>query len=115
MRRTDDDHRVPDLLFCRAEDATHRGAQRAELVGEVGSPSDESCPELGFHADLGGREVLVLHPADRRAGSFRLAGDHLLPVSQDADGGVRSEVLGVWSTTRGATPDLRRDDVSATL
>lgn len=113
--RSADDYRVPDLMFCRPEDVTHRGAEGAELVVEVRSPDDESYARLGFYAGLGVREVLVLHPADRRAEMFRLVGDRLLPVSADADGGVRSEVLGVWFITRGAVLDLRWDGGSATL
>ena len=113
--RADDDYRVPDLLFCRPQDVTHRGAERAELVVEVRSPDDESYAKLDFYASLRVREVLVLHPGDRRAELFRLVGERLLPVSADAEGGVRSEVLGVRFTTRGTSLDLRWDGGSATL
>ena len=113
--RADDDYRVPDLLFCRPEDVTHRGAERAELVVEVRSPDDESYAKLDFYAALGVREVLVLHPDDRRAELFRLAGDRLLPVSGDEGGGVCSEVLEVRFTTRDGALELRWDGGSATV
>ncbi|RBY80937.1 hypothetical protein DQ238_07850 [Geodermatophilus sp. TF02-6] len=93
--RAADDYRVPDLLFCRPEHASERGAEGAELVVEVRSPGDETYAELEFYAAVGVREVLVAHPDDRTVELFRLAGDRMLPVTGDAEGAVRSDVLGV--------------------
>lgn len=58
----------------------------------------------------------MLHAlGDRRAELSRLVGDQLLLVSGDADGGVRSEALGIWFVTRGTALELRWDGGSATF
>jgi Uma2 family endonuclease len=93
--RAADDYRVPDQLYCRPEHLSDRGAEGAELVVEVRSPDDETYRKLPFYAALGVREVLVLHPAPRRAELYRLVEDQLLPVQADAAGELASDVLGV--------------------
>ena len=96
--RSDDDYRVPDQLHARAEQLSERGVEGAELVVEVRSPRDETYEKFDFYIALGVREVLVLHPDDRRAELFRLIEDRLLPVSTTG-GVVESEVLGVQLAT----------------
>jgi Uma2 family endonuclease len=95
---TDDNYRVPDQLYRRPEHGSERGAERAELVVEVRSPNDDTYRKLDFYAAAGVREVLVLHPDDRRAELFRLVDGRLLPVSA-ANGVVESDVLGVGLAT----------------
>ncbi|MBN9101811.1 MAG: Uma2 family endonuclease [Pseudonocardia sp.] len=96
--RSDADYRVPDQLYARAEQLSERGVEGAEVVAEVRSPRDETYEKFDFYIALGVREVLVLHPGDRRAELFRLIEDRLLPVS--TSGGVaESEVLGIGLST----------------
>ena len=87
-------YRVPDQLFCRPEHLSERGAEGAELVVEIRSPDDDTYAKLHFYAAAGVREMLVLHPKDRRAELFRAVGGRLLPTSTAADG-LASEVLGI--------------------
>ncbi len=94
--RTDDDYKVPDQLFRRPDQGSERGAEGAELVVEVRSPGDETYRKFDSYAALGVTEVLVLHPADRRAELFRLVEDRLLPVSADASGSVEVTTLGIY-------------------
>lgn len=93
------DYRVPDLLFCRPEHLSERGAEGADLVVEVRSPDDESYEKLDFYAARGVREVLVLHPKGRRFELFRTVGGRLTIVSNDASGSVTSDVLGIRLAT----------------
>jgi Uma2 family endonuclease len=95
----DDDYRVPDLLFRRPDQGSERGAEGAELVVEIRSPNDETYVKLPFYAQIGVREVLVLHPEDRRVELFRPVAGQMLPVTADASGGLRCEVLGIWLLT----------------
>jgi Uma2 family endonuclease len=97
--RAADDYRVPDQLYCRPEHLSDRGAEGAELVVEVRSEGDETYRKLPFYAAAGVREVLVLHPHDRRAELFRAVDGELRPVSADAERGLRSDVLGVHLRT----------------
>lgn len=96
-----DDYRVPDQLHCRPEQCSERGAEGAELVVEVRSPDDETYAKLDFYARCGVREMLIAHPRGRRVELLRAVGGRLLPVSADAEGGARSEVLGARFTTAG--------------
>lgn len=111
--RDERDYRVPDQLYCRPEDVSERGAERAELVVEVRSPDDESYAKLAFYAALRVREVLVVHPGEARAELFRLAGDQMFLVGSDADGAVRSDVLGVRFGPVGGRLGLTWDGGSA--
>lgn len=65
---------------------------------EIRSPRDESYRKFPFYVAVGVREVLVLHPADRRAELFRLVDGELRPVGPARDG-LHCEVLDVWLTT----------------
>ncbi len=92
---TEDNFRVPDLLFRREEHGSERGAEGAELVVELRSPNDETYLKLPFFAQCGVREFLVLHPTEHRAELFRLVKGELVPVQADADGALHSDVLGI--------------------
>ena len=113
--RSADDYRVLDLLFCRAEHVSDRGAEGADLVIELRSAGDETYAKLDFYAALGVGEVLVVHPADRAVELFRLVDSRLLPVSTDAEGGLHSDVLGVRCTTHDDALHLSWHAGSATL
>jgi Uma2 family endonuclease len=92
-------YRVPDLLFCRSEHLSERGAEGADMVVEIRSPDDESYEKLDFYAAVGVREVLVLHPKGRRFELFRVVEGRLTIVSTDASGAVTSDVLAISLAT----------------
>ncbi|HEY2763047.1 MAG TPA: Uma2 family endonuclease [Pseudonocardiaceae bacterium] len=91
--RTSDDYRVPDQLYCRPEHRSERTAKGAELVVEILAEDDETYEKISFYRGLGVREVLIVHPLQRRVELLRVVGDQMLPVSGDVDGAVRSDVL----------------------
>lgn len=97
--RADDDYRVPDQLYCRPEQQSDRGAERAELVVEIRSKDDETYEKIGFYTQVGVREMLIVHPTGRGVELLRTTGDRLLPVTSDAQGALRSEVLGAQFAT----------------
>ncbi|MGH3903353.1 MAG: Uma2 family endonuclease [Pseudonocardiaceae bacterium] len=97
--RASDDYRVPDQLFCRPEHESERGAEGAELVIEIRSEGDETYEKIGFYAGLGVREMLIVHPQGRWVELLRAVGGRLLPVTADAEGAVRCEVLGAQFAT----------------
>jgi len=92
---TDLDYRVPDQVYARPELSTERGVDGpAEVVVELISPGDETYAKLGFYADLGVGEVLVIHPEERRLELFVTRGEGAVLVQPDDAGRVRSEALG---------------------
>lgn len=92
---TDTDYRVPDHVYARPELATERGVDGpAEVVVELRSPDDETYDKLGFYANLGVSEVLVVHPLERRVELFVLRGGQMVLVQPDAEEQVRSNGLG---------------------
>ncbi len=92
---TDRDYRVPDHVYARPELATERGVDGpAEVVVELASPGDETYAKLGFYADLGVGEVLVVHPEERRVELFVFRGRSAVLVQGDDAGAVRSDALG---------------------
>lgn len=80
--------RVPDQLYSRSDDLSDRGVEGADLVVEIRSPGDETYDKIPFYAACGVREMLIVHPADRRFELLRLADGELRPVDDK-----RSEVL----------------------
>ena len=96
----EDDYRIPDLVFARPENVTHRGVDgRAELVAEILSPGDETYDKLDFYADLQVQEVLVVDPEACTAELFVLRAGRLYSALPDADGSLRSGTLGVALVT----------------
>ncbi|MGQ0574153.1 MAG: Uma2 family endonuclease [Pseudonocardia sp.] len=93
--RRDDDYRVPDQLYCRPEHCSERGAEGAEVVVEVRSDGDDTYRKFEFYAELGVREVLVLHQRPRGVELFRLVDGRYVAVSPAEDGTVLSQVLGL--------------------
>lgn len=93
------DYRVPDQFFRRADQRSARGAEGAELVVEIRSPRDETYEKIGYYAAVGVREMLILHPGDRRVELLRAVGGSLVPVQPKSDGSVESEVLGITLRT----------------
>ncbi|SFO22027.1 Endonuclease, Uma2 family (restriction endonuclease fold) [Pseudonocardia ammonioxydans] len=108
------DYRVPDQSYCRPEHLSERGTEGAELVVEVRSAGDETYDKIDFYAAAGVRELLVVHPGDRRAEVFRSVGGRLLPVQ--ATGGVLGlETLEVELRTGAGVLHLTWDDGSAEI
>ena len=113
--RADDDYRVPDQLFCRQHHLSERGAEGAELVVEVRSARDETYDKSPWYAQMGVREMVVLHPQDRRVELFRALGGQLVPVQPGAEGELLSEVLGVTLRTVDGKLEITWDGGSATV
>ena len=112
--RTATDYRVPDQSYCRPEHLSERGTEGAELVVEVRSAGDETYDKIDFYAAAGVRELLVVHPGDRRAEVFRSVGGRLLPVQ--ATGGVLGlETLEVELRTGAGVLHLTWGDGSAEI
>jgi Uma2 family endonuclease len=99
LYRSADDWRIPDQLYYRPEQRSDRGAEGAELVIEIRSKGDETDGKKDFYAGLGVREMLIVQPEGRTFDLLRLVGDQWLVVSSNAEGGVRSEVLGAQFAT----------------
>lgn len=90
---------LPDQAYYRPEHQSDRGAERAELVVEIRSNDDETYDKIGFYAQVGVREMLIVHLEGRWIELLRAVGSRLLPVSADAHGVLRSEVLGAQFAT----------------
>jgi Uma2 family endonuclease len=89
------DHRVPDLVFFRPEHLSDRGVEGAELVVEIRSKGDETYDKIDFYSLVGAREMIVVHPHERRVELFRALGGRLVPVQPAPTGELTSEVLGI--------------------
>lgn len=96
----DRDYRVTDLIFARPDNASDRGVDgTAELVIEILSPGDESYDKLGFYAELGVGEVMIVDPATRTVELFVLTGGRLERAAPDATGALVVTSLGVSLAT----------------
>jgi Uma2 family endonuclease len=113
--RSDDDYRVPDQLFSRPEHLSERGAEGADLVVGIRSPEDETYDKIDFYARMGVREMLVVHPKDRRVELFRAVGGRLMPVQPGPDGALESDVLGITLRTVDGKLEITWDGGSATV
>jgi Uma2 family endonuclease len=97
---TDNDYRVPDLVFAEPARRAERGIEGgAELVVEIRSPGDESYAKLSWYAALGVREMLVVDPATMAAELFRGVESVVTPVTVGSDGVLTSDVLGTGFAT----------------
>lgn len=100
LYRTAQDYRVPDQQYVRPETVTDRGSgEGADLVVELRSPGDESFAKLDWYAAIHVRELLVVDVATREVHLFAGVDGRPVLVGPDADGVVRSRVLGVGFTT----------------
>ncbi|MGI9004137.1 MAG: Uma2 family endonuclease [Pseudonocardia sp.] len=113
--RTAQDYRVPDQLYCRPDQLSDRGTEGAELVVEIRSAGDDTYDKIDWYAALGVRELLVVHPADRCVELLRAVHGRLLPVTADAEGAVRSDVLAVRMCTTGKRLRLAWDGGEAEI
>lgn len=109
------DFRVPDQLYCRADQWSERGAEGAELVVEIRSPGDETYDKIDWYAALGVREMLIVHPQGRRFELLGNVGGRLLPVSPHSGGVFRSEVLDIGLVTVEEQLELTWEDGTARI
>lgn len=113
--RAADDFRVPDQLYRRPEDGSHRGAERAELVVEVRSDGDETYRKIPWYSAMGVREMIVLHPRPRRVELFQAVDGELRPTIPAPDGSYLCEVLDVRLRTVEGVLHLSWDGGSAEI
>jgi Uma2 family endonuclease len=113
--RASDDYRVPDQLYCRPEHLSDRGVEGADLVVEVRSDRDETYDKIPWYAQMGVKEMLVVHPHDRRVELFRALGGQLIPVQSGAGGELVSEVLAATFRTVDGKLEITWDGGSATV
>lgn len=99
LYRTATDYRVPDQQYVHPEQLSDRGTEGAELVVEIRSDDDDTYDKVDWYAAVRVREMVIVHPQERRVELLRATGDRLLPVTADAGGVVRSDVLGVGFLT----------------
>lgn len=91
-----DDYRVPDLIVARHEHVSDEAVEGpALLVVEILSPGDETYDKLGFFAELGVEEVLVVEPLTKAVELFVLRGGRLVAALPDGDGTVTLSSLGL--------------------
>ncbi|MEO7443302.1 MAG: Uma2 family endonuclease [Acidimicrobiales bacterium] len=89
-------YRIPDLAFYRREHASEFGIDgRVELAVEIRSPHDETYEKLGFYAEIGVQELLVVHPVTCQVELFALLDGRLELTDADGEGAVSSASLGV--------------------
>ena len=94
------DYRQPDIVVSKPEYRTKRGVEGpCEFAVEILSPNDETYEKLPFYGEIGVRELLVVDPETRAIQLYILAGKQLLPLTTDASGSLRSQILGVTFTT----------------
>jgi Uma2 family endonuclease len=109
------DYRTPDLVFYHPSFGSERGVEgKAELVIEILSPGDETYEKLPFYAEVGVREVVVVHPETRALELFLPEAGKMKKVSPDAAGSLRSKALGVTFTPV-AGPKLRLEWVTGAV
>lgn len=112
---TEDDYRVPDQLYCRPEHLSDRGVEGAELVIELRSKGDETYKKIGFYSAVGVREMIVIHPQERRVELLRALGGQLVPDQPGADGKHVSEVLGITLSAVAGKLEITWDGGSAVV
>jgi Uma2 family endonuclease len=113
--------RVPDVVVVlsdsRAVDCDTHWFGGPDFLVEVLSPGDDTNAKIPFYADIGVRELLIIHRDSRRLRLFRHNGTDLVPVEADARKWLTSEVvpLSFRRATAGKKPrtEVRRTDGTA--
>jgi Uma2 family endonuclease len=105
---------LPDQAYYRPEHQSNRGAECAELVVEIRS-KDETYDKIGFYAQVGVREMLIVHLEGRWIELLPAVGSRLLPVTADTHGVLRSEVLGAQFATVGGRLRITWQDGTADI
>ena len=77
----DDDWRCPDNTYVDPVHLSERGVEGgASLVVEILAPNDETYRKLGWYAEVGVGEVLVVEPETRRVELFANRDGRMVPV-----------------------------------
>jgi Uma2 family endonuclease len=113
--RSTRDYRVPDMAFVRREHLSERGIEGAELVLEIRSKGDETYEKIDFYSERGVREMIVMHPQQRRVELFRALGGRLIPVQPGPGGEHTSDVLGMALRTVEGKLEITWDGGSAVV
>jgi Uma2 family endonuclease len=114
---SDEDYRVPDLVFASADCRSQRGVERgAAVVIEIRSPGDESRNKMDFYAAVEVRELWLLDPETRAFELYVLRGGRYHTSLPGDDDSVRSPALGVTlAVTDGPRLSLTWPDGSAEI
>jgi Uma2 family endonuclease len=110
--------RVPDVVVVlnegRAIDCDTHWFGGPDFLVEVQSPGDDTDAKIPFYAELGVRELLIIHRDTRRLRLLRHDGTDLVPVEPDDKKWLTSAVvpLAFRRTTVGrkAQTEVRRTD-----
>lgn len=87
----------------------------AELVVEIRSKDDETYEKIDYYSERGVREMIVVHPGERRVELLRAIGGRPVPVQAGLDGELESEVLGITLRTVDGKLEITWDGGSATV
>ena len=110
----ENDWRVPDQIYCSPALVQHRGVEGpAELVVEFTSPHDESYSKLGFYAEQGVGEVLIIDPLSRHFELFSNREGQIVLIQPDTSAYVAA--LDARLTTVEGRLRVEADGVSADL
>jgi len=113
--------RAPDIVVVlndgRAINCDTHWYGGPDFLVEIQSPRDKSEEKIPFYAELGVRELLLIHRDSRRLRLLRHDGTGLIPVDADAKKWLTSEVvpLAFRRAASGKKPrtDVRRTDSTA--
>lgn len=100
-----DNYRVPDLVMLTPQrfhiDQNEYFDGGPDAVVEIHSPGDEAYEKLNFYAKVGVREVWIIERDSKRPDVYEVVGDRCKKREADAEGWVRSEVVGAQMRSAG--------------
>ena len=100
-----ENYRVPDLVLLTPQrfhiDENEYFDGGPDVVVEIHSPGDEAYEKLDFYAKVGVREVWIIERDSKRPEIYELSEGKLRPRAADAEGWVKSEVVGAQMRSGG--------------
>lgn len=92
-------YRIPDLVLLTPErfpiDCNEYFDGGPDAVVEIHSPGDEAYEKLGFYAQVGVREVWIIHRDSKQVELFALTGERFELRKPGTDGWMKSDVASV--------------------
>jgi hypothetical protein len=100
-----ENYRIPDLLMLTPQrfhiDRNEYFDGAPDAVVEIHSPGDEAYEKLDFYAKVGVREVWIVDRDSKRPEIYELSGGKMQQRAADAEGWVKSEVVGAQMRSGG--------------